>query len=237
MPAGRTRASSPSQPDRRRVATPSPSAFRPPRLYAILDADLASSRGLRPADLLRIWLDAGIRLVQLRAKGLTFGPFLEAAVSMAEACRGAGATFIVNDRADVARLAGADGAHVGQDDLTPAEVKRIWPDIPVIGWSTHNDGQVRAGLAAPATYLAIGPVFGTTTKARPDADVGLDGVRRAAAMCRETVTPLVAIGGIGLESAAAVLEAGADAVAVISDLVSGPDAAVRAREWVRRFGS
>lgn len=211
-----------------------------PPLYAILDVDAVAARGLEPRRVLRDWLEAGVRLVQLRAKRLSLGPFLELADQMAGECRHAGATFIVNDRVDVARLCGADGVHLGQDDLSPEQARAMLPDKAWIGLSTHNDAQLVAGMAAPVTYLAIGPVFQTTTKARPDPVVGLDGVRRVTsnlqtANCK---MPLVAIGGITLATAADVLAAGADSVAVISDLLgpSGHDPAERARALLRALG-
>lgn len=204
-----------------------------PRLYAILDVDLVTGRGLPPHDVLGHWLDAGVRLVQLRAKSLGLGPFLELAAPMAAACRKAGAIFIVNDRADVARLASADGVHVGQEDLMPTDARRILPAAPWLGLSTHNDAQLDAGLKSPATYLATGPVFATSTKSNPDPVIGIDGVARAARRAHGSGKPLVAIGGITLETAAGVIAAGADAVAVISDLFEGTDIPTRARAFVR----
>ncbi len=152
---------------------------------------------------------------------------------MAVRCREAGALFIVNDRADVARLAGASGVHVGQDDLSPADARVILPGAPWIGLSTHDDGEVTAGLTSAATYLATGPVFPTGTKVNANAVIGIAGVSRVAPRVRGTGRPLVAIGGIGLATASAVIEAGADSVAVISDLLAGGDVAARARAFVR----
>lgn len=204
-----------------------------PRLYAILDVDLTRERGLRPDDVLGEWLDAGVRLVQLRAKSLTFGPFLDLAGPMAIRCRQAGALFIVNDRADVARLSAAAGVHLGQFDLTPAEARLLVPDAPWIGLSTHNAAELEAGLASAATYLATGPVYATGTKVHPDPVIGLEGVRTASRPVRASGRPLVAIGGITAATAPAVIEAGADAVAVIADLVAGTDVGGQARAFVR----
>jgi thiamine-phosphate pyrophosphorylase len=150
---------------------------------------------------------------------------------MAELALRAGATFVVNDRADVARLSGAHGVHVGQTDLTPEDVRRIVGTDFLVGRSTHNEAQVRAALDEPASYLAIGPVFATRSKANPDPVVGLDGVARAAALIGAGGRPLVAIGGITLAQAPRVIEAGAGAVAVIGDLLAG-DPAARAREYL-----
>ena len=152
---------------------------------------------------------------------------------MAQVCRSAGAQFIVNDRADAARLVGADGVHVGQSDLTPSDVRWVFPGVESIGLSTHSDAQLEAGLMTPATYLAMGPVFGTTTKANPDATVGLEGIRRTAERLRDTGRPLVAIGGITLKTAPAVIAAGADSVAVISDLIAAQGVKARAQAFLR----
>jgi thiamine-phosphate pyrophosphorylase len=203
-----------------------------PPLYAILDFDAAASRGLQPAELCDIWLDAGIRLIQFRAKHLTGGPMQQAAAGLTERCHAAGARLIVNDRADVARLSGADGVHLGQDDLTPAQARLVVGADVVVGVSTHNGEQARKAVQEPIDYLAIGPVFPTSSKDKPDPVVGLDGVARANAIAAARGLPLVAIGGITLDNAAAVLEAGASSVAVISDLLAA-DPAARARAFVR----
>ena len=156
---------------------------------------------------------------------------LDLAGALAGHARSAGATFIVNDRADIARLARAAGVHVGQDDLTPAEARDVVGPGAIVGVSTHNESQVRTALDAPVDYLAIGPVFETGSKDRPDAVVGVDGVRSAAALTAAREWPLVAIGGITVERAAAVLEAGATSLAVISDLLAG-DPAERVRAFL-----
>ena len=206
-----------------------------PRLYAILDIDVVRTRGLDPSRVVQDWLEAGVRLVQLRAKRLSLGPFLDLAEPMAADCRRAGATFIVNDRIDVARLSGADGVHLGQDDLSPEQARAQMPGATWIGLSTHTDAQMAAGLTTAATYLAIGPVFATTTKERPDPTIGLDGVRRLSSAARGSGRPIVAIGGITLATAAEVVAAGADSVAVISDLFGpgGHDPAARASAFLR----
>jgi thiamine-phosphate pyrophosphorylase len=142
---------------------------------------------------------------------------------MVERCRAAGARFVVNDRADAARLTRADGVHVGQTDLSPDEVRRIYPAASVIGHSTHDLGQLDASLLMPATYSAFGPVFVTRTKEDADPTVGLDGLREAAALIkgRAAGRPLVAIGGITLATAPAVIACGAASVAVITGLLEG----------------
>jgi thiamine-phosphate pyrophosphorylase len=202
-----------------------------PRLYAILDADVLAARALDPLSLLDIWLAAGVRLVQLRAKTLPGGAFLELARAMATRVRAASGIFIVNDRPDLARMAGASGVHVGQDDLSPADVRAILGLDAIVGISTHTDEQMGQALQHPVDYVAIGPVFATRTKgATADLPVGLAGVTRAAARARDGAVPLVAIGGIGLSTARDVLSAGATSVAVISDLLDG-DPAARVRAW------
>jgi thiamine-phosphate pyrophosphorylase len=205
--------------------------LRLPRLYPILDLDLVRARGRQPLDLLSVWLDAGVRLVQLRAKTGAAGGTLALADAMVRRCRTTGARFIVNDRADLAAMAGADGVHVGQDDLPPRAVRSLVGETAWVGLSTHVDAQVDAGCLEPVTYLAIGPVFATASKDRPGACVALDGVRRAAACAHRAGIPLVAIGGITLATAPGVLAAGADAVAVISDMLAG-DPGDRAREYL-----
>ena len=191
-----------------------------------------------PVALLDAWLGAGIRLTQLRAKTMPSGAMLELADAMAARCRAAGATFIVNDRADIAAMCGADGVHVGQEDISPAAVRRIFGPgaAPIIGLSPHPAAQLDAASREPISYLAFGPVFSTTSKERPDPVVGLDGVRLAAARAREAGLPLVAIGGITLATAPDVIAAGADAVAVISDLLVGAPG-VRARAFLESVGA
>jgi thiamine-phosphate pyrophosphorylase len=205
------------------------------RLYAILDVDRATLAGQAPLTLADRWLEAGVRLFQLRAKQLASGPMLELAEALQTRARAAGAIFVVNDRADVARLSAAAGVHVGQDDLRPADARRVVGPDAIVGVSTHTDEQVRRALLEPASYLAIGPVFATTSKANPDPVVGLDGVARAAALARPSGRPLVAIGGIDVIHAPRVIEAGADAVAIIGDLLVG-DPAARVREYLEACG-
>lgn len=151
---------------------------------------------------------------------------------MAEQCRSAGATFIVNDRADVAALTNASGVHVGQDDLPVEAARRIVGD-GLVGVSTHTTDQVRLALETTADYLAIGPVYATATKG-PEVDpvVGLVGVEQAARMIGAAPRPLVAIGGITLGHADEVIRAGASSVALISDLI-GRDWRTRARDYLR----
>ena len=215
------------------AVSPKPPDARPPAVlpafYPILDVDVAAARALDPIVVLDGWLAAGVRLFQLRAKVLSGAALLHLADRCARLATEAGATFIVNDRADIARLAGAAGVHLGQDDLPAEAVRRILPSPALIGWSTHTDGQLRASASMPIDYVAIGPVFGTRSKERPDPVVGLEGVRRAVTLAAGR--PVVAIGGITLETAPEVLQAGASSIAVIADVLQ-PDAATRARAFL-----
>jgi thiamine-phosphate pyrophosphorylase len=201
-----------------------------PRLYAILDIDTVTARGLDPRAVCEEWVAAGVRLIQLRAKNLPGGEFFRLAQDLVSICHarktshgenaGAAETLLlVNDRADIALMSGADGVHVGQDDLSPKSLRGL-RDLRVIGLSTHTLEQLRAGLDQPADYFAIGPVFQTSSKANPDPVVGLEGVRAARALldARGDRRPLVAIGGITPETAPDVFRAGAASVAMISAL-------------------
>jgi thiamine-phosphate pyrophosphorylase len=199
-----------------------------PRFYPILDTGLLRRRGLSPVETAGQILDAGARILQLRHKEFFTAQALNEAGEIAGLCRAAGAAFILNDRADIAALLGA-GLHLGQEDLPPSAARRVLKN-GMIGFSTHNAGQLRAAAAEPADYLAIGPVFATVSKENPDPVLGLDELRRLRAL---TDRPLVAIGGITRANAAEVIQAGADSVAVISDLYP-EDSNIRARaaEWL-----
>ena len=180
-------------------------------------------------------LDGGARFLQIRAKQRDSGWLLDAAGRIIERASAADALVVVNDRADIARLSGAGGLHLGQDDLPVPAARSIVGDDVVIGLSTHTAGQLQAAVLAPVGYVAIGPVFGTATKDTGYEAVGLSMVRDAAAVASRQGLPVVAIGGITLERAAAVIDAGAGAVAVISDLLSTGDPASRVRDYLRRL--
>jgi thiamine-phosphate pyrophosphorylase len=151
--------------------------------------------------------------------------------------RPVGAIIVVNDRPDIASLASADGVHLGQDDIEPTAARRILGEQALIGISTHTAEQVRAALEQPIDYIAVGPVYGTSTKDTGHADVGTTFVREAVAIVTESgrPRPIVAIGGITLDRARDVLEAGAASVAVISDLLSTGNPETRVREYVQRL--
>lgn len=199
-------------------------------LHAIVDVDVAARAGWSAVDLARAFLDGGARCLQLRAKGLASGPLLDLSDEIARLARACGALLIVNDRADVAALSSAAGVHVGQEDLRPSEVRAIVGEAAVVGLSTHSVEQIAAAAPEPATYIAVGPVFGTRTKDTGYTAVGLELVREAS---RRAGRPVVAIGGITLDRAASVRSAGADSVAVIGDLLAGPRPDVRVREFLR----
>ncbi|HET7841296.1 MAG TPA: thiamine phosphate synthase [Terriglobia bacterium] len=199
-----------------------------PRLYAIIDPAQTGGRPVKAV--CEELLAAGVRLIQYRDKQASSRALFETTSGLRDILRGHPAIFIVNDRADIALAVGADGVHVGQEDL-PVELARslLGPDRWV-GTSTHNLGQLREADASSAGYVAFGPIFATQSKAKPDPVVGLDGLRQAR---KATAKPLVAIGGMTVSKARQAIEAGADAVAVISDLVGAPDIAARAREYLR----
>ncbi len=199
-----------------------------PAFYPVLDAAV----GLPAVAAAEAILEAGARILQFRHKGIFSRRVFEEAANIASLCRGAGALFVINDRADIAMLLDA-ALHLGQDDLPPSDARRIMPPDRIIGFSTHNAGQLRAADREPVDYLAIGPIFGTTSKQNPDPVVGIELLRALRPLSQK---PLVAIGGITRTSAPAVFDAGADSVAIIGDLYPQPltKASLRARaeEWL-----
>ncbi|MGB7730555.1 MAG: thiamine phosphate synthase [Candidatus Acidiferrum sp.] len=200
-----------------------------PRLYVILDAGLVQG----PAtEIARQLMEAGVRLLQYRAKNPGAGEMLRSATEIAKVARQQRANFFVNDRPDVAYLAGADGVHVGQDDLSVENARALVGRDRWVGVSTHNQEQFERAVATSADYVAIGPIFATTSKANPDPVVGTELLRRLRPL---TNKPIVAIGGIRLENAAEVIEAGADSVAVISDILRAADPARQARQFIERL--
>ena len=207
---------------------------RLPRLQAIVDVDSAERAGWAAADLARAFLDGGASFLQLRAKQLPSGRFLDLCDVVVRAAAAYNAIVIVNDRVDLARLSGAAGVHVGQDDLAPTAARTQLGPEAVIGYSTHTVDQIEAAIREPITYVAVGPVFGTRTKATGYEPVGLALVSGAAARAGDR--PIVAIGGVTLETAPAVIEAGAACVAVISDLLTGGDPARQVRRFVDVIG-
>jgi thiamine-phosphate pyrophosphorylase len=197
-----------------------------PRLYVILDAALITSP---ERDCAASLAEAGVRLLQYRNKSAPTRQYLESSHQLAEELRPRGVTFLVNDRPDVAFLAGATGVHVGQDDLDVEQARHVVGNDKLVGISTHNLEQFRQAAGSSADYIAIGPVFNTSTKFNPDPVVGVDFIRKVRAL---TDKPIVAIGGISLDRAAAVIEAGADSVAVISGILIAPNPAQRAHQYL-----
>jgi thiamine-phosphate pyrophosphorylase len=214
-------------------------AKRFPRLYPILDAELVlrevvDDRVRRQALLRRVvaeLADAGVEILQYRNKQDADETVAEDARGIREAA--GGMKLILNDRVALAARIGWDGVHVGQEDLPAREARKLVGPAAWVGLSTHNETQLRVANLEPVDYIAIGPVFATASKANPDPVIGLEGVRRALSL---TNKPLVAIGGITAETAAAVIEAGADAVAVIAAIFApGLNAGQSARDFLTIF--
>jgi thiamine-phosphate pyrophosphorylase len=184
--------------------------FDLPLIYPITDTELSP---LSIPDQVEEMATAGARLIQIRAKSAASGKFLSDTIDALAVARRFGAKLVVNDRVDIAIAAGADGAHLGQDDLPPKYARELLGKNAIIGYSTHNLAQAVEAMSDPIDYIAIGPVFQTTTKADHDPVIGLDVVRSV----RQAIGnfPLVAIGGITLEKTRSVLDAGADSVAII----------------------
>ncbi len=204
-------------------------------LTVILDDQAARRAGWDVLDLARAVLDGGATFLQIRAKDRSSSWLLTAAERLVALAVPCDATVIVNDRADIARLAEASGVHVGQDDLPPAAVRRLVGPTRLIGRSTHSLDQIDAALQEPIDYVAVGPVFATTSKDTGYDAVGPALVTAAAARARTRGLPVVAIGGITIDRAGDVLRAGASSVAVISDLLTTGDPRARTREYLQKL--
>jgi thiamine-phosphate pyrophosphorylase len=197
-----------------------------PALYAILDPDVSPT----PVTEVAVQLaDAGVKLIQLRDKRSSAAEILAHARALTAALSSTEARLIVNDRADIAAMCDSGGVHVGQEDLPVEHARRICGPPRRVGVSTHNLQQLREADRTSADYIAIGPIFSTSTKENPDPVVGLDFIRAAREITRK---PLVAIGGITLKTAGEVFRAGADSVAIIKDLLLANNPAERAREYL-----
>jgi len=194
------------------------------RVYPITDTQIS---GISHSDQVSLLADGGATFVQLREKNRQALDFYNEAKAALDVARQRGVTVIINDRVDVALALGAAGVHLGQDDLPPDAARKLLGNDAIIGYSTHNVTQAIAAAALPINYLAIGPIFQTGTKTTPDPVVGLDGLRAV----RKAIASkhLVAIGGITEENASAVMDAGADSVALISALLSGGPAEISTR--------
>jgi len=200
-----------------------------PRLYAILDTSFFYDNQLLCSAAEEL-LAGGVALLQYRNKAGNARQMLEQARELKRRLGGS-VKLIMNDRADLCLAAGFDGVHVGQEDLSAESARRVIGESLWLGVSTHNPEQVKEADKTSADYIAIGPVFSTNSKANPDRVVGLEGVRKARAL---TQKPLVAIGGINRANCRSVIEAGADSVAVISDLMREPRKA--AEDFLRILG-
>jgi thiamine-phosphate pyrophosphorylase len=202
-------------------------------LYPIIDTGICSAAGLDPATVADACLAGGARILQLRDKTGSSAAFLSLADRLVQRARGSDAVLVVNDRADIARLSGAWGVHVGQDDLDVADVRRIAGSAAVVGISTHDEAQIDAAFETDATYIAVGPIFSTATKDTGYSARGLDLIRYAANRGK----PIVAIGGIALDHVESVLEAGAAGLAVISDLLTTGNPEARTRDFIARLAN
>lgn len=188
--------------------------FALPKLYPITDVRVS---GLSHREQVARLVAGGAALVQLREKHLGPREFYTEAAEALKLAQASGVRLIINDRADIALALGADGVHLGQDDLPPEAARALLGADAIIGFSTHSVEQASAAVHLPINYLAIGPVFPTSSKENPDPVVGLEGLRRVRRATGDL--PLVAIGGITLESAPEVIRAGADSVALMSALL------------------
>ncbi len=202
-----------------------------PRLYVILDAALLTVPETERAQEL---VAAGVRLFQYRNKGASARELFESSKKLVSLLSSQRVSLVVNDRPDVAALAGANGVHVGQQDLGVEEARRVVGAEKLVGVSTHNLEQFERAAASSADYIAVGPIFATGTKSNPDPVVGTEFVRRVRPL---TDKPIVAIGGITLQRAPEIIESGADSVAVITDILGAPEPGVRARQYIDLLGS
>ena len=205
-----------------------------PALYAIVDARTAAAQAWGVPELAAACLAGGARWLQVRGSGVSTGMLQRWCDEIIRMAARTGAAVIVNDRVDVARMSGAAGVHLGQHDLSVAFARRQLGPQAIVGLSTHTAQERDDAWSQPMTYVAVGPVFATPTKATGYAPVGLDAVRAAA--LRRPARPVVAIGGITLDRAPAVVAAGAAAVAVIGDLLADDDPAARVRAYVDALG-
>ena len=202
-----------------------------PRLYVILDSALLT---IPAPDCAQELADAGVRLLQYRNKLASARELLNSSRELASFLIPRGVSFVVNDRPDVAVLAGASGVHVGQDDLEVEQARGLVGKEKWVGVSTHTVEQFRKAAETSADYIAVGPVFSTSSKANPDPVIGTAFLRQVRPL---TDKPIVAIGGVTLENAASVIEAGADCVAVISDVLRAADRGRRARQYLELLGA
>ena len=201
-----------------------------------MDTAAIAARGGSVSQTTRVLLDAGVRIVQYRHKDPWTEREYDEAARMAEQCRENGTAFVLNDRADYAHLFGA-GLHVGQEDLHPVPARLVVGPECIVGFSTHNRRQLLSASEEPVDYIALGPIFATASKLRPDPVLGVEAVSMAS---KQTTKPLVAIGGITLATAPVVLSAGAHSVATVSGYLPQsadlPALEANVRQWLQLCG-
>jgi thiamine-phosphate pyrophosphorylase len=206
--------------------------FQLPRVYPIVDTATLRRRNFKPVHAAAALLEGGAKILQFRHKGFWSRDVFAEAEQIAALCHSTSALFVVNDRADYAMLLQA-ALHLGQEDLSPADARKVIGDEAIIGFSTHNPDQMRAAAFEPVNHVAFGPIFATASKERPDATVGLEGLATVRAL---TGRPLIAIGGITQENAVLCWRAGADSVAVIAGMLPAEctpqSLRARAEEWL-----
>lgn len=193
-----------------------------PKVYPITDTEIS---GKTHKEQVMCLIKGGASLIQIREKSASSGRFYAEALEALKIARSNNVKIIINDRCDIAYLIGADGVHLGQDDISPIEARKFLGPNAIIGYSTHNRDQALEALKMPIDYISVGPIFATDTKEAPDPIVGLDGLRAIRKLIREL--PIVAIGGINLQNAKSVFNAGADSIAIIGALLSSEDIAQR----------
>lgn len=191
--------------------------FSIPKIYPITDISITKLSHLEQVERL---IEGGAKLIQLRDKNSSPKDFYESAKAVMDFTRSKGVKIIINDRVDIALTVKADGVHLGQDDLPPQYAREILGEKAIIGFSTHNISQAIEAIKMPLDYIAVGPIFATSTKENPDPVVGIEGLK----IVRDEIGdfPLVAIGGINIENAKEVLNNGADSIAVISQILQKP---------------
>ncbi len=188
--------------------------FQLPKIYPITDVSIAK---LSHLEQVKLFIEGGAKIIQLRDKHASPKEFYQSAKAVMDFTRGSGVKIIINDRLDIALIVKADGVHLGQDDLGPAQAREILGEKAIIGFSTHTTHQAIEAINFPIDYVAIGPVFATKTKENSDQTIGVEGLKNV----RQAIAdfPLVAIGGINFETAQTVLANGADSVAIISAIL------------------
>ncbi len=197
------------------------------RLYLVTDRGLAGDRDVE--DIVRMSVEGGATMVQLREKNIDTREFIELALRLKKALEPYGVPLIINDRVDVAMASGADGVHIGQSDMPYAMARRLLGPDKIIGLSVEDFSQIEEANLLDVDYIGVSPVFSTPTKTDTAAPFGLDGLRKAVAM---SVHPAVAIGGMNLSTAADVIRTGVDGIAVVSAIVCAADPCKASRELI-----